>query len=492
MRQMLVDKSLVVAEPLDDGSTWYRLLETMRQYGWQRLTATGETAAVQRRHAVFYLALSEHADQGLRGPDALRWFDRLEREHNNVRAALTWCLAQDQSLHQQDEMPPIEIGLRMAGNLHPFWLFHDHHREEVAWLDQALPRAGATPINVRARALLAAGALAAFMNELSRSRALIAEGVALSREFGEPRALAMALSELGWALWRSGDEQQSVAALEEGLALARAVGAPWPIAFALTEDLIRITSAAAREAAEERVHAWMVGTEALRLFRAVGDELWGAVVEEHLGQIAVYDADYGRARAAFSECLPAFSAFGWRSEVAATLVRLADVAHSMGDSEEAVERSAEALALYCQLGDQWLPAVALVHSRLATLALERSDWMVAELHVTESLRIAQDSVPERVLPFGEAPLPDALEVRAVLAAVRNEPLRALRLGGAAAAVRTQLHQPLTASAEVMLEQRLAPARLALTAEEQAQAWAEGQRMSSDAAIAVCNLDRILS
>ncbi len=64
----LVDKSLVVAEPLDDGSTWYRLLETMRQYGWQRLTVSGETAAVQRRHAVFYLALSERADQELIGP----------------------------------------------------------------------------------------------------------------------------------------------------------------------------------------------------------------------------------------------------------------------------------------------------------------------------------------------------------------------------------------------------------------------------------------
>ena len=63
----LVDKSLVVAESLDDGSTWYRLLETMRQYGWQRLTGSGETIVVQRRHAVFYLAFSERADRELMG-----------------------------------------------------------------------------------------------------------------------------------------------------------------------------------------------------------------------------------------------------------------------------------------------------------------------------------------------------------------------------------------------------------------------------------------
>jgi tetratricopeptide (TPR) repeat protein len=480
----LVDKSMVVAEPLDDGTTWYRQLETMRQYGLQRLTATSETASVQRRHAVFYLAVSERARQGLRGPDAGQWFDQLEREHDNLRAVLRWSLTQREQVHRQGVVPASEIGLRMAGNLGSFWTFHDHQREELTWLDQALPRAGAAPTEVRARAFFTAGALAGFVNELTRSQALYAESVALWRELGDRRQLSEALSASGWALWRSGEEQQAVTALQKGLALARLVGEPWPIAFALMENLIRITSSTAREDAEERASAWTAGTDALRLFRAVGDEMWVAVVEEHLGQIAVYEGDYARARTAFTGCLPTFGALGWRSEVAATLVRLAGVAHAQRDNEEAVSRYAEALALYRQLGDQWLPAVALVHARLAALALEHSDWAVAESHVTESLLIAQDTALVRVLPFGETPLPNALEVRAVLAAVRNEPLRAFRLGGAAAAVRAQLHQPLTASAEVMLDQRLALARLALTAEEQAQAWAEGQRMSSDAAIAV--------
>ncbi len=90
----LVDKSLVAAASLDDGSTWYRLSETMGQYGWQRLTGSGETVAVQRRLTVFYLALSERAEGELWGPDALHWSDGLVREHDNQRAALTWCLAQ--------------------------------------------------------------------------------------------------------------------------------------------------------------------------------------------------------------------------------------------------------------------------------------------------------------------------------------------------------------------------------------------------------------
>jgi predicted ATPase/transcriptional regulator with XRE-family HTH domain len=479
----LVDKSLVVAELLDDGRTWYRLLETMRQYGWQRLSACGERAAVQRRHALFYLALSEIAGQGLHRRDARHWFDRLDREHDNLRAVLTWGLDQGGQGDAQDEMPAIEIGLRIAGNLIFFWIFRDHYRERLAWLDQALPRAGATPLNVRARALLTATYLAGFMNALTRSQALAADTVALCREVGERGPLSMAVGVLGWALWRSGQEQQAKTAQEESLALARLAGEPWVIAFALMGELIWVTSTAARERAEERTRALTAGTESLRLFRTLGDEMYSAIVEEHLGQIAMFEGDYQRARTAFTGCLPTFDALGWRSEVAATVVRLADTAHAMGDDEEATNRYEQALGLYRQLGDEWLPAVALVHSHLATIALEREAWDVADRHVSECLSITHDTGLEIALPFGEAPLPDALEARAALAA-EQEPLKALRLGGAAAALRAHLHQPLTATAEVMLEQRLAPARLALTADEQAQAWAEGQRMTSDEAIAV--------
>jgi hypothetical protein len=97
-----------------------------------------------------------------------------------------------------------------------------------------------------------------------------------------------------------------------------------------------------------------------------------------------------------------------------------------------------------------------VHVRLAVLALERGDGVMADWHVTESLIIAQDTALERALPFAETPLPEALEVRAALAAAQDAPQRALRLGGAAAALRAQLHQPLAVPAEEMLERRLAP------------------------------------
>jgi hypothetical protein len=104
--------------------------------------------------------------------------------------------------------------------------------------------------------------------------------------------------------------------------------------------------------------------------------------------------------------------------------------------------------------------------------------------VTETLTIAQATSVDRVLPFGITPLPDALEVRAALAAAQHEPVRALRLAAAAAAMRAQFDQPLAPSAQVIFDRRLTAARAVLTAPQQAAAWDEGRRMTSDEMISV--------
>ena len=93
----LVEKSLVVAQALDDGTTRYRLLETLRQYGRTRLETCGELARVQHRHATYYLTLAERAEPELIGSHQLRWLDQLEREHDNLRAALAWWLTSSRS-----------------------------------------------------------------------------------------------------------------------------------------------------------------------------------------------------------------------------------------------------------------------------------------------------------------------------------------------------------------------------------------------------------
>jgi non-specific serine/threonine protein kinase len=202
----LVDKSLVLAEETADGSTWYRLQETLRQYGQERLAAAEETAQAQRRHAAYYLALVERFDRVITGTEQLAWLARLERELDNLRAALALCLDTSEQAHGQDEAPAAEIALRLARGLHNFWRDHDHHREGLAWLEQALGRGTDAPVALRAWALGSAGILAGSAHDLTRAQALMAESIALCREAGDMWQLSWQLSGFAWAAAAAGQD----------------------------------------------------------------------------------------------------------------------------------------------------------------------------------------------------------------------------------------------------------------------------------------------
>jgi tetratricopeptide (TPR) repeat protein len=395
--------------------------------------------------------------------------------------------------------------MRLAANLFWFWLFHDHHAEGLAWLDRALARGAAAPAALRAQALCAAGPLAGFAHDLARAQALLTQGVALRREIGDPRQLSWALSTLGWALWWCGQAEQAATVQEEGLALARALDEPWLIAYALMHGTFRVASTVAIDRAEERTRAWAAGTEALHIYQAVGDRIHAAVTQAHLGRIALYDGDFARARALARDAyLPLMRALSFRTAVAESLVHLAHVGRAQGDYGEATACYMEALAVYRHLGDHWSPSVAWVLSRLAAIALEQGAWTAAQTYVAESLVLVQDARhdavpnladqaevraalaaddPTRLSSFTAAALPGALEIQATLAAVQGIPDCALRLAGAAAALRARLNRPLAPAEQTTLERRLAPARQALSAEEQATAWAAGQAMTREQAIA---------
>jgi predicted ATPase/DNA-binding SARP family transcriptional activator len=411
----LVHKSLVQMDERG-GASRYRLLETIRQYARERMAVSGETALVQRRHAASYLTLVERAELEITGPDQLRWLDLLEREHDNLRAALAWCLDRHAPAQGEEDALALETGLRLAGGLHWFWHFRDQSREGLAWLERALAQAPAAPAAERAKALSSAGILAGLYGaDLVRSQALLTDSVALSRADGDRQQLSVALSRLGWAMGQRGQDEQAAAVLEESLALARAAGDPWLIAHALLHGLMRVAGSAAIERTEERARAWAAGTESLARFQAVGDPIHIAGVQMSLGQLALHDGDYARARTALGASLPLFRALGWQSTVADVLVSLADVAREQGAYQEATALYTESMTLYRHLGDRLLVApIAAVLSRLAAIALEMGDWPVAQTHVTESLVIAQDT--DQV---GAPELAGVLEVGAVLAAAQG-------------------------------------------------------------------------
>ena len=214
----LIDKSLVQAEE-HAGTTRYRQLETVRQYGRDRLQERGDEISCGQAHLAYFISLAESAEAGLRGDDRQAWIMRLEAEHENLRTALAsaWGPHGDRW-----------AGLRLAGALFPFWYLGLHVSEGSVWLSRFLDGAPANKLDrVRAKALNAAGTLAHWEGDLKSARSFLEEGLALHRELGDRRGIAATLNNLGTVLDSAGDSTAARELLEESLAIAREIGDRW-------------------------------------------------------------------------------------------------------------------------------------------------------------------------------------------------------------------------------------------------------------------------
>ncbi len=214
----LVDKSLVIAEP-HGGETRYRLLETVRQYGRDRLAESGETAEIRGRHQEWCLRLAEAAEPALVGPEQMAWMDQLEAEHDNFRAALAWST---------NEAEAAQAALRIAGLLWWFWYNRGHVREGRQWLQRALARNDNTSPAARLQALMAATFLAMVANEFERVAELGEHGLSLCHQLDDRRAMARIWVLLGATAARKGDLARATALLNDGLAVARNARDDWP------------------------------------------------------------------------------------------------------------------------------------------------------------------------------------------------------------------------------------------------------------------------
>lgn len=291
----LVDKSLVIHEESAEGESRFRMLETIREYGLGRLFAVGNEPAARRRHFDYYLRLAEAAFLKLRGSDQAAWLRRLDRDHDNLRAALRWALASEEA----------ELGLRLAWALFLFWRKRGHLREGQRWLEALLAQTGAnrasdadrvTPAALKARALFAVAAIRLWQFDPG-GLTLLEESLALFRRVGDSVMTADTLHAVGKTAYELGDEARGVEVLEESLALARAAGERWSIA----QSLWTLGEVAYARGDYER--AAVLSAESLTLFRAVGDVSYIAIVTLREGYIARAQGDAYRAAALYREAL---------------------------------------------------------------------------------------------------------------------------------------------------------------------------------------------
>jgi non-specific serine/threonine protein kinase len=217
----LVDKSLVAAESVVEGTTRYRLLDTLRTYGADHLTARGEVVGLKERHAHEMLLMAEHSWAAFRGPGQKEWLQRLELEHGNIRAAL------DFSIHRGDG----EAAQALAGAVAPFWDLHGHYGEGRQWLTLAL--ALESPANAtRVRALNGLASLTLIQGDFDSAIDTFQTAAEVARGCTDEGGSAYALQYLALASIYAEDLGHAQLLIDESLDAAQRVGDAWLVGWA--------------------------------------------------------------------------------------------------------------------------------------------------------------------------------------------------------------------------------------------------------------------
>jgi predicted ATPase len=456
----LIDQSLLRQEDHPTGEPRFLMLETIREYALEQLESSMEGELLRREHATYYLALVEATEPQLwGGPGQDEGLARLEVEHDNLRAALAWS---------QTAVDGAEVGVRLAAVLCLFWHARGYHSEGLRWLEQALERSRGLPVTARAKALHMTGFLTQiYRADFPRAQALFEEGLALYRELGDKLGIVLSLNSLAEVVNLQGDLARATALFEESLGLSQELGKGYGSGalfglgwiameqgdFARATPLLEEHLTMARESGNKRNIAWglrPVGIlaqrqgdlarastlleAALGLFQEVEDRHGQSAILNSLGEIAVAQRDFARAIARYEECLALCRELEHKTHTADVLGKLGEVWSAQGNSVQARASFAESLALFQEMD---------IRRGIASCLVGFAGVASVEGHVT----------------------------------------RAVRLSGAAEALRDVIGARLEPDDRVQYERIVAATRTQLSEAVFAQAWAEGHAMTQAQVVA---------
>ena len=362
--ESLVDKNLV---QLIGDEPRMRMLQTIRDFGQERLAESGEHLIIERRHADYFLALGEESEQLLACGEQTRWLDRLDQEQPNLRAAIDWFRNQGQT----------EEALRLAGALWRFWWLRGDLGEGRQRLASLLAESAQVAPAVRAKALNGAGVLAESQGDWEAATHLHQESLGIFRRIDDQRGVAWSLNNLGVVAIDQGEYSRAQTLLEENLEVAERANDRAGIATALT-DLGLI--AHHQEDYEQATTLW---TRSLALFRALGDQSHMARALNNLGTIAMQLGEYERAHGLLTESLEFHRSVGDRQGIASTLNNLADTTANLGDVETAMGLFRESHLLAIEGGNR--PHAAVAMENLAALTRQHGEDRVAQTRYREAL-----------------------------------------------------------------------------------------------------------
>jgi predicted ATPase/class 3 adenylate cyclase len=362
----LVDKSLLIMEGGDIGSR-YRLLETVREYGQERLAESGEREALERRHAEWFYELGIRGVAALPRPDRGSWLTRLDLEHDNIRTALERSLEADPAL-----------ALRIAGTMWQFWLWRAYLAEGLRWLDHALEGvAGRTEL--QAAGLLGAGVLSMRSGAAREGIRLAGCALKIYRELGDIPRSCWAMQAIGVPTFGQDNFPGAEAIYRDSLDLATQAGyEPGRAAAMQSLGVIRWHRG-------DRDGAGSLLTESLGLFRSLANASGLAPPMLDVGEFLVPEPETASLRIVFQETFSSFLDVPCPTAVGYVLANLGMIARADGDHARARSYLEEALSVFEELSDE--RAIGHVLGRLGNLATAEGDYERARGLLERSVEI---------------------------------------------------------------------------------------------------------
>lgn len=493
----LVDKSLIALDE-QSAQSRYRILETIRQYAREKLLDTGEGEKLRIRHLTYFLDLVEASVLHFFRAEQIEWLDKLERDHDNLLAALEWALERAQG-------DPPEAALRLVGALRSFWLMRGYWVEAKEWSARALEIPGQSKDTLNwARALFC---VESFKDEYEKSveafdecialfrmfddqtgladallfkgmfvrnnldwtsgQSLIAESLNLFRAAKDERGAARALYQLGWCAYRERDLTSTRRYFEESLKLSRGLGDRRFAAVALMS-----LGSIAMDQGDYDAARWFC-EESLSLGRELNDKHGISMYLKSLARMEQGLGNYRVAEQLSEESLVLTKELGSRYDVSYALLDIGRVARFQGNYEKAKECYSESLALFRAINEK--PGIALSLWGMGVLARIQSDFESANLFLGESLSIAKELKDQEIAVY-------VLEEFAALSAAQGQAKHAAILFGAAEAMREHIHIVLLPIEKTEVDKNVAVARMQLDEAAFNAAWAEGRTMTMEQAI----------
>ena len=464
----LLDKSLLLQIEHRSDEPRLALLETIREYGQECLTASGETEMTRDAHATYYLRLTEEAEPQLIGAEQERWWKRLNKEQENMREALLWLVERGEEGESEQPTRSMEPALRMGGALWWYWFVRGHLSEGRKMLARALATRSGVAEAVRAKALNATLLLAYAQNDLVWVETTANESLMLCRELDDKVGMSMALQMLGLVAVTQGNYTEARSLLEESLALSRALGDTWSMAYALADlsNTVRIQG----EYARARSYA----QEAALLFKDLGDKRGNAYGPRRLAEVLFDEGNLTRARPLVEESLTLFRELEDKEGVAFSLDLLGRIHLRQGNSAQARICAEESLAFFKSIGSRRGCVQPL--TLLARVATLQGDNAAARALYEEGLAIAGEVNARGFLAFCLVGLGE-------VAAAGGQVAWAVQLWGAARALYEIIGTSLPPVERTTYERLVTAARAQLGEEAFAAAWMQGRAMTPEQALA---------